>query len=115
MPDRRRVGPTADRVLEEDVRSEGDGVVGDESEVVVGMPRRLERLDAETASLHRPLDDLEPVALDQFGVAGDMIGMRVRRQQVRNVETFALDDLVQRIERRAAVDEDGRSAGLVRE
>ena len=41
--------------------------------------------------------------------------MRVRRQQMGDLKTFALDDLVQRVERRAAVDEDGRSARLVRE
>ena len=32
-----------------------------------------------------------------------------------DVKTFALDDLVERVERRAAVDEDCCPAGLVRE
>ena len=34
--------------------------------MVIGMPGRLERLDAETARLQRALDDLEPVPLDQL-------------------------------------------------
>ena len=69
----------------------------------------------QAAGLERALDDLEPVPLDELGVAGDVIGMRVRRQQVRDVQPLALDDLVQRLERRAAVDEDGRPARLVGE
>ena len=81
--------------------------------MVVGVPGRLERLDAQAAGLERALDDLEPVALDELVVAGDVVGMRVRRQQVGDRQPFALDDLVQRGERRAAVDEDGRAAGLV--
>ena len=83
--------------------------------MVVGVPGRLERLDAKAAGLERPLHDLDPVALDQLLVAGDVVVMRVRRQQVRDRQPFALDDLVQRRERRAAVDEDGRSARLVGE
>ena len=78
-------------------------------------PGRLQRLDRETARLERALDDLDAVALDELGVAGDVVGVRVRRQQVRHVQALALDDLVQRLERRAAVDEDRRPAGLVRE
>ena len=78
-------------------------------------PGSLERLDREAAGLERALDDLDAVALDELGVAGDVVGVRVRREQVRDVQALALDDLVQRLERRAAVDEDGRPAGLVRE
>ena len=78
-------------------------------------PGRLERLDRQPAGLERALDDLDAVALDELRVAGDVIGVRVRRQQVRHVQALALDDLVQRLERRAAVDEDRRAAGLVRE
>ena len=78
-------------------------------------PGRLERLDRQPAGLERALDDLDAVALDELRVAGDVVGVRVRRQQVRHVQALALDDLVQRLERRAAVDEDRRAAGLVRE
>ena len=63
----------------------------------------------------RALDDLEAVALDQLVVAGDVIRMGVRRQQMRDLEALALDDLVQWLERCAAVDEDGLSARLVGE
>ena len=83
--------------------------------MVVGVTRCLERLDAEAARLDRTLDDLEPVALDQLLVAGDVIRMGVRRQQVRDLQALTLDDLVQGPERCAAVDEDGFAAGLVRE
>ena len=49
--------------------------------MIVGVAGSLERLDAEAACLDRPLDDLEPVALDQLRVAGDMIRMGVRCQE----------------------------------
>ena len=75
----------------------------------------LERLDRETAGLDRPFDDLEPVALDELLVAGHVVGVRVRREQVRDRESFALDGLVQRLERRAAVDENRRPARFVRD
>ena len=81
--------------------------------MVVGVPRRLERLDPQAAGLQRALDDLEPVALDELIVPRDVVGVRVRRQQVGDGQPFALDGLVQRPERSAAVDEDGRSARLV--
>ena len=81
--------------------------------MVVGVPGRLERLDAQAAGLERALDDLEPVALDELVVAGDVVVMRVRRQQVGDRQPLALDGLVQRSERRAAVDEHGRAARLV--
>ena len=84
-------------------------------EMIVGVAGSLERLDAEPTCLDRALDDLEPVALHQFVVAGDVIRVGVRRQQVRDLEPLALDGLVQRLERCAAVDEDGRSAGPVGE
>ena len=41
--------------------------------MVVGVPGRLERLDAQAAGLERALDDLEPVALDELVVAGDVV------------------------------------------
>ena len=81
--------------------------------MVVGVPGRLERLDAQAARLERALDDLEPVPLDELVVADDVVVMRVGRQQVGDLQPLALDGLVQRSERRAAVDEDGRAAGLV--
>ena len=83
--------------------------------MVVGVPRRLERLDAQAARLERALDDLEAVPLPQLVVAGDVVVVRVRRQEVGDVQALALDGFVQRPERRAAVDEDGRSAGLIGE
>ena len=114
-PDRRRVRPTADGVLEEDVCGERDGVVRDESEVIVGVAGRLESLDAKRTCLEWALDDLEPVPLDEFPVTGDVVRMGVRRQQMRDLESLALDCFVQRLERCAAVDEDGRPARPVGE
>ena len=74
-------------------------VVDEEGEMVVGVPGRLERLDAQAAGLERALDDLEPVALDELVVAGDVVRVRVRRQQVGDLQPLALDGLVQRLER----------------
>ena len=79
------------------------------------MAGRLESLDAKRTCLESAFDDLEPVPLDEFPVTGDVIRMGVRREQVRDLEAFALDCLVQRLERRAAVDEDGRPARPVSE
>ena len=110
-----RVRPAADSVFEEDVGREGDGLVCDEGEVIGRVARRLQGVDRETARLERAFDDLNAVALDELGVAGDVVGVRVRCQQVRDVQALALDDLVQRLERRAAVDEHRRPPGLVRE
>ena len=59
--------------------------------------------------------DLEAEALDELVVARDVVGVAVRDEQMRRREPLALDRLEQRLERRAAVDEDGRSAGLVRD
>ena len=62
--------------------------------MVVGVPGRLERLDPQAACLERALDDLEPVALDELVVAGDVVRVRVCRQQVRDGQALPLDDLV---------------------
>ena len=43
----------------------------------------------------------------------DVIRVAVRAQEVRRGEPLALDDLEQRLERRAAVDEHGHPARLV--
>ena len=85
------------------------------AKVVVGVAGRLERLDAEATRLERPLHDLEAVTLDELVVAGDVIGVGVGREQVRDREAVALDRLVQAVERAAAVDEHGRTARLVRD
>ena len=115
VADRPGVGPAADRVLEQDVAGERDLAVRDERQVVVLVPGRRQRLEAEPARLQRPFDDLEPVALAQLVVAGDVVAVGVGRQQVRHVQPFALDELVERLERRARVDEDGGPAGPVRD
>ena len=51
-----------------------------------------------------PLDAEAPLELR---VAGDVVVVRVGRQQRLHLETLSLDDLEQRLERRAAVDEEG--------
>ena len=58
-------------------------------------------------------DDGDPEPLAELVLVLDVIGVRVRPQQVRRCQPFALDDLEQRPERRAAVDEHGDPAGLV--
>ena len=108
-------GPAADGVLEEDVGREADRVVREEGEMVVGVAGRLQRLDPEPARLDAALDDLDAVARDELVVARDVVAVGVGREQVRDRQPFALDHLVQRVERRAAVDEHGRAARLVRQ
>jgi hypothetical protein len=103
--------PAADRVLEEDVRRERTVSFDDEREVVGGVPGCLERLDRQPAGLERPLTISTPYRSTSSASPATWSGWRVRRQQVRHVQALALDDLVQRLERRAAVDEDRRAAG----
>ena len=77
------------------------------------MARCLECLEAETPSFERGLDDLEAVALPQLAVAGDVIRVGVRRQQVRDRQAVPFDSVVERLERRTRVDEDRRAALFV--
>ena len=73
----------------------------------------LECLEAETAGFEGALDDLEAVALAQLTVAGDVIRVGVRRQQVCDRQAVPLDSVVERLERRTRVDEDRRAALFV--
>ena len=79
------------------------------------MTRCRERFDAEPARLDGAGHNLQPEALDELVVPRDVIGVPVRDEEVRRRHPLALDRLQERLERRAAVDEDGRPTGLVRE
>jgi hypothetical protein len=72
------------------------------------MTGRRDRLDPGRRAL-----GLHAVALGELGVARDVIVVRMRRQQAAHVEALALDDLVQRSQRRPAVDEERFAALLV--
>ena len=100
---RKRVSPEKQRspTTNETPSSECPGVASD--------------VDLETAGLDRPGRDLEREALDELVVAGDVVGVAMRDQEMRRRDALALDRGEQRLERRAAVDEDGRPSGLVGE
>ena len=72
-------------------------------------------VEAEPARFERTLDDLEPVPLAQLAVAGNVIGVCVGRQQVRDHEVEPLDGLVQRAERRPRIHEHPRSTLSIRD
>jgi hypothetical protein len=105
------VARAADRVLEERVAAEAELPVDDERDAVVAVAGRRQRLDAEAAGLEVAGDDLDA----ELVLVLDVVGMRVRAQQVGRGEALALDDLEQRPKRGTAVDEHGRPAGLVTE
>jgi len=67
----------------------------------------------ETTGLEVALDDGAAVAGADLVVAGDVIGVGVRREQMRDVQAMALDGLEERLERCPGVDEDGRPTRLV--
>ena len=71
--------------------------------------------ETEASRFQRALHDLEAVPLAQLVVAGNVVGIGVGGQQVRDVQAVALDCVVQGLERGAGVDEDGRPAVLVSE
>jgi hypothetical protein len=81
--------------------------------VVVLVPGRRERADREAAGLEVALDDLAVVPSADRVVAGDVVGVRVRRQQVRDGQPVPRDGVEQRPEGRPGVDEHGRPAFLV--
>ena len=104
-------GPPPTASLNKRVTREAQ-LVDDEGDAVVGMSRRRERLHAKVARLDGARRHLEPIALHELVVAGDVIGVPVRQQQVRRRQPMALDRLDQRLERGTAVHEDGDSALL---
>jgi len=89
--------------------------VADEGQVIVLVARRRQGLEAKAARFQRPLDDLKSVTLAQLAVAGDVIRIGVRRQQVRDRKAEPLDGLVKRLERRTGIHEDARPALSVRD
>ena len=105
---------TPDRVAKERVPREAE-IADDERDAVVRVARGRERLDAEPTRLDRSGCDLQAEALDELVVPGDVIGVPVGDQQVRRRHALALNGGEQWLERGAAVDEDGRPPGLVRE
>ena len=72
-----------------------------------------ESLDPQASGLERALHDGHGVAPQDLRVARDVVGIGVRRQEMRDGEGLARDSLEERIERRAAVDEDGGATGPV--
>ena len=105
--------PTADRVLEQHVAREADLVVDDECDAVVGVARQRDRTGAEAAGDEIAGHDGDAEARAQVVLVLDVIGVRVRPQEVRRRQALALDELEQRAERGTAVDEHRRAAGRV--
>ena len=103
----------ADRILEEHVAAEAHLVVDDERDAVVGVARQRDRAHDEAAGDEIAGDDGDPEALAELVLVLDVVGVRVRPQEVRRRQPLALDDLEQGPERGAAVDEHGRSARCV--
>jgi len=68
---------------------------------------------AEQADGYRTGRHLEPVAVDELVVPRNVIGMPVRHEQMRRAEAVAVDGLDERLERSAAVDEEGGPGVLV--
>ncbi len=87
----------------------------DERDAVVGVPGRRERSIRSPPVSTGPDVISSAEALDELVVAGDVIGVAVGDEKVRRRDALALDRLEERLERRAAVDEDRRPAGLVGE
>jgi hypothetical protein len=106
-------GPAADRVTEERVAREADLVVDHERDAVVGVPGRLDRLDAQAARLDRSGEDGDREPARELVLVLDVIRVAVRTQDVRRCEPLALDRLEQRLERRPAVDEHRHAARRV--
>ena len=98
---------------EERVAREAELVVDDECDAVVGVTRRRDRLDAEPSRLDRSRHDRDPEPTGQELLVLDVIRVAVRAKDVRRRQPFALEGLEQRLERRAAVDEQGDAARLV--
>ena len=77
------------------------------------LARSRQRFDAQAARLQRPVDgDTKP--REHLAVARNVVGVGVRRQQMRDLDPFPLDSLEQRLQGGARVHEDRGSAGLVR-
>jgi acyl transferase domain-containing protein len=81
--------------------------------VIVLVARRRQRLEPKRARLERALHDRHAEARADLAVTRDVVGIGVRRQQVRHRQALARDDLEERLERRTAVHEDGGPARLV--
>ena len=103
----------ADRVLEEHVAREAGLAVDDEGEVVVLVPRSLQRPDREPTGLEVALHDRDAIAGSNLVVACDVIGIGVGREQMGDRQAVPLDGLEERLERRPAIDEHSRPADLV--
>ena len=83
--------------------------------MVVGVPGRLQRLDRRPPVSSGPFTISTPYRSTSSSSPATWSGCECVVSRCVTVRALALDDLVQRCERRAAVDEDGGSAGLVGE
>ena len=102
-----------DRVAEERVPGEAELAVDDERDAVVRMPRGSDRLDAQPARLDRVGHHRDREALRELRFVLDVVRMAVRAKDVRRAEPLSLDRFEQRLQRRAAVDEDRDAPRLV--
>jgi phage shock protein A len=124
-----RVGRAADRACEERVAREAGLSVDDVGEHPLGVPGRPQSLDAEVSGLDDlPVperlrsvdallprgDDAQSEALLELPVVGDVVPVRVCRQEVRDVHLEPVDRGEERRDRGARIDEDGRASGAVR-
>jgi hypothetical protein len=81
--------------------------------VVVLVAGRRERADREAAGLEIALHHAAVVAAADRVVAGDVVAVGVRGEQVRHRQAVPRDRVEERPEGRAGVDEDRRPARLV--
>src|SRR5919201_5053992 len=99
----------ADRVPEQRVAGEHRFVVHDERDHVVRMTGRRDRRDPKTANLY----GVAPHGQTELAFAGDVVVVRMRTQDQLRPDAPALAGGAQRLERRAGVDVERRSALLV--
>ena len=85
----------ADGVLEERVAGEDGVVVDHEADHVVRVPRRGHRIDPQITGFERVADDGHP----ELALVLDVVGVRVRPQNVGRCDPPFLDRLEQRFQR----------------
>ena len=107
----RDVRSAADRVLEKDVAGEADLAVDDEREVVVLVTRGRQCRDVEAAHLERAGHHFEP----ELVLVLDVVGIRVRAEDVGRLDAPPLGGGQQRLERGPCVHVHRRAALLVRD
>ena len=85
--------PAADRVLEQHITREAHLVVDDECDAVVGVARERDRAGTQAAGDEIAGHDGTAEARAKVLLVLDVIRVRVRPQEMRRRQAFALDEL----------------------